>query len=409
MNLASLREAESRHLLQTYDRYPVAVARGKGVYLYGLDGRRYLDFLSGIGVMALGYSHPAIVRIIREQSARLVHVSNLFYTPFQSALARKLGELSGLERAFFCNSGAEAWEAALKIARVFARSRGKTRRTRFLALEDSFHGRTMGALATTFTPKYREPFEPVMPGVSFVKPDDIAGLRRRFSDDVCAVCVETVQGEGGVRPLSRAFLAEARRLTRGTGALLLVDEIQCGLGRTGSMFAYQRHGIKPDVVTLAKPLAAGLPLGAVLVAEETAAAVKPGMHGTTFGGGPLACAVALKVIEIIEREGLLEHVTEVGGHLLSGLRRLAGRHSVVREARGVGLMAALELESAQAAKDVHRRLLERGIIINRTHETTLRFLPPYIVERRHVDLVLSELDAALSACAPTERSVHARA
>lgn len=396
MNLAALQKAEKRHLVQTYDRYPVAVSRGKGVHLYGPGGEEYLDFLSGIGVMALGYSHPEILSVIRRQSARLVHVSNLFYTPFQAELAKRLGALSGLDRAFFCNSGAEAWEAALKFARVYARSAGKPKRVRFLALENSFHGRTMGAVATTATLKYREPFEPVMPGVSFVRFDDVADLRRKFAKDVCALCFETVQGEGGVRPVGQAFLAEARRLARGSGALLIADEIQCGLGRTGRMFAYQRCGLKPDIVTLAKPLAAGLPLGAVLVTDRVAAAVKPGMHGTTFGGGPLACAAALKFLDVLERDGFLDHIEETGAYLLAGLRGLAKKHAAVKEARGLGLMAALELTSADTAKAVQGRLLAGRIIINRTHDTTLRFLPPYIVTRGHVDRVIRALDDALA-------------
>jgi len=395
MSLASWQAAEKKHLIQTYDRYPAALSRGAGVYLYGPGHKRFLDFLSGIGVMALGYSHPAITRVIRDQSSRLVHCSNLFYTPFQAELAKRLAALSGLDRAFFCNSGAEAWEAALKFARAFARARHKRGRVRFLALENAFHGRTMGAVATTFTAKYRKPFAPVMPGVTFVKFDDVADLRRKFARDVCGVCVETVQGEGGVRPLSREFLTEARRLTRKTGALLICDEIQCGLGRTGKMFAYRHYGLRPDIVTLAKPLACGLPLGAVLATDRVARAITPGMHGTTFGGGPLACAVALKVLDVLESRGFLTHICEQGAYFMSRLRDLAQRHKSVKEARGLGLMLALELKNDDTAKAVHKRLLARGIIINRTHGTTLRFLPPYIVTRRHIDQVVDALDAAL--------------
>jgi acetylornithine aminotransferase/acetylornithine/N-succinyldiaminopimelate aminotransferase len=395
MTLASLQKAEKKHLIQTYDRYPVALSRGRGVHLYGLGGKRYLDFISGIGVMALGHAHPAITRVIREQSARLVHVSNLFYTPFQSRLAKRLAALSGLDRAFFCNSGSEAIEAAFKFARAFARARHKHKRVRFLALEGSFHGRTMGAVAATFTAKYREPFAPVMPGVTFVRFDDIADLRRKFDRDVCGVCVEPVQGEGGVRPVSREFLREARRLTAKTGALLICDEIQCGLGRTGKMFAYQHFGLKPDLVTVAKPLASGLPLGAVLATDRVARAITPGMHGTTFGGGPLACAAALKVLDVLETEGLLARVRELGSYFLARLRLLAAKHKSVKEARGLGLMLALELKGEDKAKAVHKELLEGGIIINRTHGTTLRFLPPYIVTRRHIDQVVEALDEAL--------------
>jgi len=408
MTLSSLQKAEKKYLVQTYDRYPAAFTRGKGMNLYDEKGRAYLDFLSGIGVMALGYSHPAITRVIRRQAARLVHVSNLFYTPFQSELARRLTRLSGLERAFFCNSGTEAWEAALKLARAYSGARGGKKRVRFLAMENSFHGRTMGAVATTATAKYRDPFAPVMPGVTFVKFNDTADLRGKFNDGVCAVCLETIQGEGGVRPVSREFLAEARKLTHRSGALLLADEIQCGLGRTGKMFAYQHYGIKPDVVTLAKPLACGLPLGAMLASEKAAAAIKPGMHGTTFGGGPLACAVSLEFLAVIEREGLLGHAARTGEYLLERLRELAGKHAVIKDVRGLGLMAAIELTCPDTAKAVQQRLLARRVIINRTHETVLRFLPPYIVTLKHIDKMITELGAALAACAGRAGGDHAR-
>lgn len=408
MTLSALQKAEKKHLLQTYDRYPAAFARGKGMCLYDEKGRAYMDFLSGIGVMALGYSHPAITRAIREQAGRLVHVSNLFYTPFQSTLAKELTRLSGLDRAFFCNSGTEAWEAALKLARAYARARGKNKRVRFLAMENSFHGRTMGSVATTATAKYREPFAPVMPGVEFVKFNDVEDLRRKFDDTVCAVCFEPVQGEGGIRPVSKEFFAEARRLTRRADALLLADEIQCGLGRTGRMFAFQHYGIKPDVMTLAKPIACGLPLGALLATEKAAAAFTPGMHGTTYGGGPLSCAAALEFLAVMKREKMLPQIKSKGAYLLKRLRGLAAKHASVAEARGLGLMAALELKSGDDAKAVHKRLLERRVIINRTHETVLRFLPPYIVTLRQLDLLIAELDAALGALPPAKETLHAR-
>lgn len=408
MTLKALQKAEKKYLLQTYDRYPVAFARGKGMCLYDEKGRAYLDFLSGIGVMALGYSHPAITRVIREQAGKLVHASNLFYTPFQSTLAKELAGLSGLDRAFFCNSGTEAWEAALKLARAYALASGKKKRVRFLAMENSFHGRTMGAVATTATAKYREPFAPVMPGVEFVKFNDVQDLRRKFDDGVCAVCFETVQGEGGIRPVSKEFFAEARRLTKRSGALLLADEIQCGLGRTGKMFAFQHYGIKPDVVTLAKPIACGLPLGALLATERAAAAFKPGMHGTTYGGGPLACAAALEFLAVMKRGAMLKKIQSDGAYFLERLRALAAKFPAVAEARGLGLMAALELKDPDSAKAVHTRLLGRRIIINRTHETVLRFLPPYIVTRRQIDLLIAELDAALAALPPAKRMPHAR-
>jgi acetylornithine aminotransferase/acetylornithine/N-succinyldiaminopimelate aminotransferase len=409
MNLSSLQKDEKKYLLQTYDRYPAAFHHGKGMYLYDYEGRAYMDFLSGIGVLALGYSHPDITRAIRRQAGKLVHVSNLFYTPFQSGLAKRLTKLSGLDRAFFSNSGTEAWEAALKLARAYARAAGKKKRVRFLAMENSFHGRTMGAVATTATAKYRDPFAPVMPGVEFVKFNDIKDLRRKFDKTVCAVCLETIQGEGGIRPVSKEFFAEARRLTKSADALLLVDEIQCGLGRTGKMFAFQHYGIKPDVVTLAKPIACGMPLGAVLATEKAAAAFKPGMHGTTYGGGPLACAAALEFLDVMKRKNMLAYVKSTGAYFIGELRALAARHPVITEVRGLGLMAAIELSSPDAAKAVQARLLARRMIINRTHETVLRFLPPYIVTRKQIDQLIAGLDEALAARGPAPKGkAHAR-
>ena len=291
-----MQAAEAKLLLQTYERNPVLFVGGEGVHLIDEQGNRYLDLLSGIGVNALGYGHPAIEAAIAQQSRKLVHLSNLYYHPGQAELAARLTEMTGMDRAFFSNSGTEAWEAALKLARLYAgtrRSKGARIGTKFLALDHSFHGRTMGSVATTEKEKYRAPFMPVMPGVEFVPFNDVAALRAAFSDEYCAICVEAIQGEGGIRPVSQEFFDAARELTRSTGALLIVDEIQSGLGRTGKWCAYQHYGIQPDITTLAKPLAGGLPLGAMLCTEEVASAMQPGLHGTTFGGGPLACAVAI--------------------------------------------------------------------------------------------------------------------
>jgi len=399
VRLSKVLKLEEKYVLHTYDRHPILLTHGKGAYLYADDGSKYLDFLSGIGVMALGYSHPAITRVIKEQAGKLVHVSNLFYTEFPSLLAQKLARLSGLNRAFFSNSGTEAWEGALKIARAVASGKGMKKRTRILALENSFHGRTMGSVATTYTEKYRKPFAPVMPGVTFVKFNDVEDLKRKFDENVCAVCIETIQGEGGIQPVSLEFLTSARELTQKSGALLLLDEIQCGLGRTGKMFAFQHYGVTPDVVTLAKPLAAGLPLGAILVTEEVAGAIHPGMHGTTFGGGPLSCAVALEVLKVIEDEKILAHVQEVGGYFLDLLRQLDACHHCIVDVRGVGLMVGVEVDSADLAKAVQKAMLDQKIIINRTHETVLRFLPPFIVTRKQVEFVVKTLDQVLSSCA----------
>jgi acetylornithine/N-succinyldiaminopimelate aminotransferase len=399
MKLAEIQAAESKLLLNTYQRNPYLFVSGQGVHLRDADGNDFLDFLSGIGVSALGYAHPAVEAAIEHQSKRLIHTSNLFYHEGTAELALRLTEISGLDRVFFCNSGTEAWEAALKLARAHAgllREQGRPIGTKFLALEHSFHGRSMGSVATTHKEKYREPFAPVMPDVEFVRFNDIDDLRAKFSNDVCAICIETVQGEGGIHPISQQFFAAARELCDSTGALLLADEIQSGMGRTGRWFAYQHYGILPDVTTLAKPLANGIPMGAMLCTNAAALAFTPGMHGTTFGGGPLACAVAIAVIDTMKQDRLLEHIREVGDFFRAQLTNLAARHDCIIDVRGLGLMLGLELNSEELAQQVAAQMMERRIILNRTSETVLRFLPPYILERKHVETAINALDEILT-------------
>ncbi len=399
MKLEEIRAAEQRLLLSTYDRSPVLFVDGEGVYIQDENGTKYLDLLSGIGVNALGYNHPAIVDTIARQSRALIHTSNLYYHEGQAELAMRLTERTGLDRAFFANTGTEAWEGALKLARAYAglrRSEGAQIGTKFFALEQSFHGRTFGAMSTTFKAKYREPFGPVVPGVEFVRFNDVSDLRAKFSSDVCAILVEAIQGEGGIRPLTREFFAESRALASSTSALLIVDEIQSGMGRTGKWCAYQHYGIHPDVTTFAKPLAGGLPLGAVMCTEEVARVMHAGMHGTTFGGGPLACAVGIAVIDTIEKEGLLAHATEVGDYFQKSLRSLAVRHEAIIDVRGKGLMIAAELDSAELAKLTVAEMMKHHILINCTSDTVLRFLPPYILERAHVDTAIAALDEILT-------------
>lgn len=409
IKLDRIRAAEERLLLPTYERNPILFVRGEGVHLIDENGDRYLDLLSGIGVNALGYAHPAIEEAIARQSRALIHTSNLFYHEGQAELALRLTERTGLDRVFFANTGTEAWEGAMKIARAHAgllRSEGIQIGTKFLALEQSFHGRTFGSVSTTYKAKYREPFGPVVPGVEFVRFNDVADLRAKFSNEVCAILVEAIQGEGGIRPLSQEFFAEARALASSTGALLVVDEIQAGMGRTGKWCAYQHYGIsgahadrsssvgwiQPDITTLAKPIAGGIPLGAILCTEEAARAIHPGMHGTTFGGGPLACAVAIAVIDAIEKENLLQNATEVGDYFQAQLRALASRHDAIKDVRGKGLMIAAELDSADLAKLTVAEMLKRRIVINCTSDTVLRFLPPFILKRDHVDHAIAALD-----------------
>lgn len=387
-------EREQRYLVHTYARYPLAIAKGKGVFVYDVDGRRYLDLVGGLGVNALGHAHPRIVKTIREQAARAIHVSNLYYNEYQGALAERLTAAAGLDRVFFSNSGTEAIEGALKLARIagHAVSQGKCH---MVALAGSFHGRTFGAMSLTGQEKYRRGFEPMLEGVTFVKLNDVEGLRQAVNDSVCAVVLETIQGEGGIRECSTEFLKAAREAADRHGAALILDEIQCGLGRTGTMFAYQQHDVLPDIVTVAKPLAAGLPLGAFIAKEKFASAITPGKHGTTFGGGPLTTRTALEYLAIIEDEHLLERVTRVGAYLHDQLVALRDKFpALVKEARGRGMIQALEL--TVAGRPVVDAGLGEGVLLNVTQETTLRLLPAFLLEEKHVDKTVKVLKKVLN-------------
>lgn len=388
-----IRALEEAYLFATYRRSDLFVSHGSGPILYDLDGRRYLDFLAGIAVNSLGYNHPRLVRVLLEQGQRIIHGSNLFYHPYQGQLARRLAQISGMSKVFFTNSGTEAMETALKIARAYPRSLGNENKHLLLSLKNSFHGRTFGALSITAQDKYQAPFRPLIPEVGIVEDLTPSGLEKAFNERVCALVVEPIQGEAGVIPMSRDFLAAARELCDRSGALLILDEIQCGLGRTGKHFAFQHYGIQPDIITLAKSLAGGYPLGAVLGNAKVASSLKPGEHGTTFGGGPLACRLALEVLDVIEEERMLERVTELGEHLLDGLRALQHKHPTIREVRGTGLMVGVEM--GQAAKEVVQKLLARGIIANAAHETVLRLLPPFVITRTDIEEFLSVLEQVL--------------
>ncbi len=376
-----------KFLLPTYKRPPVVMTHGRGAYVFDAAGRKYLDFLGGIAVNALGHAHPRIVKVIRREAARAIHLSNLYHNAHQGPLARKLATWSGLDRVFFTNSGTEAIDGAMKLARLFGRKpdepAGTTaKKHRFLALENSFHGRTFGAISVTSTEKYRLPFAPVVPGAEFVRFNDVADLESKFDGTICAIFLETIQGEGGIHAVSEVFWNRARALATEHSALLIADEIQCGLGRTGRYFAYENFSSKPDIVLVAKPLAAGLPLGAILASEAVAARVSPGMHGTTFGGGPLACAAALEFLEIVESEKLLENIRARGAELREGLAKLAAKFDFIREIRGEGLMIGVELlvEGAPFVAEA----MQHGLLINCTHDFTLRLLPPFIINRAQV-------------------------
>ncbi|HEV8384030.1 MAG TPA: acetylornithine transaminase [Candidatus Acidoferrales bacterium] len=410
MSLAGARRAADRYLMNTYKRPPLVFTRGKGCYLWDDRGKRYLDFLGGIAVNALGHAHPRIVRVVRREAARAIHVSNLFHNPYQGPLAEKLAKWSKLDRVFFTNSGTEAIEGALKLARIYARKKtgadNPPVKTKILALEHSFHGRTFGALAVTAAAKYREPYEPLMPGAVFVRFNDVADLEYKFDENVCAVILEPIQGEGGVFPVSEAFYNRARALCTQHDAALIADEIQCGLGRTGRYFAYQKFRALPDIAVIAKPLAGGLPLGAILAGEKFASAFSPGLHGTTFGGGPLICAAALEFLSVVEREKLLANVRARGEQLRAGLEKLKSKFDLVKEVRGEGLIVGVELAIEGAA--VAQEALKRGVIINCTHERVLRFLPPFIVTSRQVKDFLAALERVLSSAARKAKAAPAQ-
>jgi predicted acetylornithine/succinylornithine family transaminase len=382
-------------LLPTYKRSPIVFTHGRGAYVFDSTGKKYLDFLGGIAVNALGHAHPRIVKTIRRESARAIHFSNLFHNEFQGPLARKLAEWSSLDRVFFANSGTEAIDGALKLARLCGRpAEGARAKTRILAMQNSFHGRTFGALSVTATEKYRAPFEPLVPGVEFVKFNDVADLESKFDETVCAVLLETIQGEGGIYPVSKEFWERARALATKHGALLIADEIQCGLGRTGRYFAYQTFSSKPDIAVIAKPLAAGLPLGAIITNNSVASRVSPGLHGTTFGGGPMICAVALELLKIVEDEKLLENIGARGQEIRVGLEKLKSRFDFIKEVRGEGCMFGVEL-SIEGGPFV-AEALKRGLLINCTHDFTIRLLPPFLVTKAQVREFLQLLEKILS-------------
>jgi acetylornithine/N-succinyldiaminopimelate aminotransferase len=376
-------QRERQFLLQTYNRYPLVIARGKGVFLFDLDGKRYLDFVAGLGVNALGHAHPRIVKTIREQSARAIHLSNLYYNEYQGLLAEKLCRLSGLQRAFFSNSGTEAIEGSIKLARLAGHRAGGDAKSRLVALQGSYHGRTFGSMSLTGQDKYRRGFEPLLEEVRFVPRNDAEALRAAVDDNTCAIVLEPIFGEGGIYECSVEFLQECRRLADQHRAALIFDEIQCGLGRTGTIFAFQTFGVTPDIVAIAKPIAAGLPLGAFLAKEEFASAIAVGQHGTTFGGGPLACRVALEYLAIVEEEKLLENVLRVGGYLRQELKLLTERCAAAQEVRGRGLIQGLQLD--MPARPIVEQAMGEGVLLNSTQDTVVRFLPPFPLQEKHVD------------------------
>jgi predicted acetylornithine/succinylornithine family transaminase len=391
---ADVQALDAQYVLQTYRRQPVIFDRGEGVRLFDPGGRAYLDFVSGIGVASLGHAHPALTRAISAQAGTLIHTSNLYFHPLQSDLAARLAALTGLDRAFFCNSGTEAMEACLKFARRYWHTAGETRRTKFVAFTHAFHGRTMGSLSVTWDEHYRAPFAPLIPGVSFADlsaPDTLASV---VDDETAAIVVEPIQGEGGVRPVPAAVVEAIAAACRRTGALLIADEVQSGSFRTGPFLRSRTVGLAPDLVSLGKALGAGVPVGAVVLSEKVAQAISTGDHGTTYGGNLLACRAALTFLEVVEA-GLTTAIPRVSDHLFARLQTLAARHSVIKEVRGAGLLVGIEL--AVDAAPVIQAALSRGLLVNRTAGTVVRLLPPYIATERDVDEAMDILEVALAA------------
>ncbi len=382
-------ELEKQYLLQNYGRHPLVLQRGDGPYMWDVDGKRYLDFIAGIGVNALGQNHPRIVAAIQQQAARLIHTSNLFYNEYQGPLAQKIAEVSGLQRTFFANSGTEATEGALKMIKAHGRAIDPAK-YEIIALDNSFHGRSLGALSITGQAKYRTDFEPLIPGIGFVRANDVAGLEAAFNERTAGIVLEWIQGEGGVVPLDHAFTRRARELADKFDALLCFDEIQCGVGRTGKYFAYQLADppVMPDIMTAAKPIACGIPLGVIAVNERAAKSIRSGMHGSTFGGNALAARVALEFFDVLQ--SLLPQISRVGDYFRAGFRDLASRYSFITEVRGYGLMVGVELNIP--GKGIVDKAMANGLLLNCTHDTVLRFLPPYIVTEQHVDEALAILD-----------------
>jgi predicted acetylornithine/succinylornithine family transaminase len=390
---ASAADFERDYLLQNYTRYPLTLARGKGCYVHDTQGRRYLDFITGIGVNALGYAHPRMTKVIREQAGLLIHSSNLFYHEYQGRLAKRLVEMTGLQRAFFANTGSESVELALKMIHSHGRAIHPDK-YEIIALNNSFHGRTMGALSVTGQAKYRADFEPLIPGVKFIDANNLEDLESAFNERTAGMILELIQGEGGIHPITPEFAAKARELADRHNALLVADETQCGVGRPGTYFAYQRADqvILPDIMVAAKPLACGIPLGVVVANEKAAAAIRPGMHGSTFGGGPLACRAALEFLEILDE--LLPSIRRVGVYFHEQLQALGAKFKFVREVRGFGLMLGMDLTIP--GKQIVLDAMADGLLINCTHDTVLRFLPPYIATEKEVDRALRILRRALS-------------
>lgn len=388
-------EAE-KSLLHTYTRYPVVLDHGEGVYLYDTEGKRYLDFFAGIAVQALGHGNEKYNQALKNQIDKLNHTSNLFYNVPAIEAAEKVLKVAELDRIFFTNSGTEAIEGALKAARKYRYTKTGKNDGEVIAMEHSFHGRSMGALSVTGTEKYRTPFEPLIGGVRFASYNDFESVKALVNDKTCAILLETIQGEGGIFPAERTFLEKIRALCDEKDILLIFDEIQCGMGRTGEMFAWQNFRVKPDIMTLAKALGCGVPVGAFLMKEKVAKfSLAPGDHGTTYGGNPLACAAVSVVMDLFEEENIVAHVRETTPYLEGALDRIVSKFSFIKERRGMGFLQGLELDSSVAVGDVASKAIESGLLIITAGSNTLRFVPPLVIEKTHIDEMETILTAVL--------------
>ena len=394
MSMKEYIEQAEKALLHTYNRFQIVLDKGDGVYLYDTDGKKYLDFCAGIAVFALGYHNEEYNDALKGQIDKLIHTSNYYYNVPAIEAARKLKEVSGMDRVFFTNSGAEAIEGAIKTARKYAYLKDGSTDHEIIAMEHSFHGRTMGALAVTGNPKYREPFEPLIGNIRFAQLNDLESVKKQLTDKTCAILLETVQGEGGVFPATEEFLKGVRALCDERDILLILDEIQCGMGRTGYMFAWQKYGVKPDVMTTAKALGCGVPVGAFLMTEKVGLnSLAAGDHGTTYGGNPLACAAVEKVLDLFEKDHIIENVREVAPYLEKRLDELKEKHSCITERRGAGLMQGLVFEFSVG--EIINKALEKGLILINAGSNIIRFVPPLVTTRENVDEMISILDSCL--------------
>ncbi len=394
MNSMAYMEQANQDLLHTYNRYGIVLESGEGVYLSDADGKKYLDFAAGIGVCALGYGNEAYNQALKEQIDKLLHTSNLYYNQPAMQAARKLKAISGMDRVFFTNSGAEAVEGAIKAAKKYAFTRDGWAGHEIIAMRHSFHGRSLGALSVTGNRQYQEAFEPLLPGVRFADFNDLDSVKAQIGDKTCAVLLETVQGEGGIYPAEKEFLEGVARLCKEYDALLILDEIQCGMGRCGRMFAWQEYAVRPDILTTAKALGCGVPVGAFLMTERVAEkSLAPGDHGTTYGGNPLVCAAVSKTIELMEQMQIEEHVQKMAHCLWNRLEALKEKHTCITEHRGMGLMQGLEL--SVPAGEASRLALERGLILITAGANVLRFLPPLIIKEQEIDAMYEILDGIL--------------